>query len=564
MEFKIKDLITNKISGEWGKEPLQGEGIKIIRTSNFTNLGVIDYDDIVYREISPNKISQKKLKRGDIIIEKSGGSPNQPVGRVVFFDLDSNENYLCNNFTTILRPDKSKVYPLFLFYQLFIGHLRGKTLKFQNKTTGIINLKLDKYLNEVINIPPLNEQIPLAQVFRQSEMLISRRKESNKLLDLFLKNIFFKMFGQGNDSIFPLKTLNEISIKITDGEHGTVERINHGRLYLMARNITNSNELDFSEISYISEKDHQKIFKRCNPMKDDLLMVCVGATIGKVALVPDIQEFSIARSVALIKPNRLKINPRYLIGFFNTNFGQRQIKNKSNESAQAGLYTGNLKKIKIPVPSKALQDEFSMIAEKVEAIKTRYTNSLKELENLFGSLSQRAYNLNLILKSPLEYIDEYYAETEKNEVLDKIIKSDNSKQTKKTDKKEIKELQKSKITWEAVSSQQIAEWIKERYDGFHFSSEMLIRFLQDECMTFPDYYSSEQLKKQPRLNGTEDLKSFIFSALNSENPFIKLKQHFYNAEKKDTFLNVNDLDFELFESKDTKNRSGIFFSIIDQ
>ena len=123
---------------------------------------------------------------------------------------------------------------------------------------------------------------------------------------------------------------------------------------------------------------------------------------------------------------------------------------------------------------------------------------------------------------------------------------------------------KSKVTWDKVSSQQVAEWIKEKYEGHHFSNEMLIRFLKDEYVLFPDYYSSEELKKYPQLNGADDLKSFIFSAVTNENPFIKLEQHFYNAEKETFQLNVTEEDYKLIESREPKERSGIYFSIVER
>ena len=153
MRYSIKELITDKISGEWGDDSIYGDGYKVIRTTNFTNLGKINFENVVERKIDEKKVNQKYLKKGDVIIEKSGGSPTQPVGRVVFFDLNTNEKYLCNNFTAILRPNSKLVCSKYLFYQLHLLHTRGRTLKYQNKTTGIINLKLDNYLEEKIEVP---------------------------------------------------------------------------------------------------------------------------------------------------------------------------------------------------------------------------------------------------------------------------------------------------------------------------------------------------------------------------------------------------------------------------
>ena len=107
IQYKKLTDICEIITGEWGTEIKENSQniVSVIRTTNFLNNGKIDIQnkELVKREMDKNKIEQKKLKKGDIIIEKSGGSPNQPVGRVVFFNLNSNEIFLCNNFTSILR-----------------------------------------------------------------------------------------------------------------------------------------------------------------------------------------------------------------------------------------------------------------------------------------------------------------------------------------------------------------------------------------------------------------------------------------------------------------------------
>lgn len=103
-EYVLEELFEKPISGEWGNDLEEGqEGVCVIRTTNFTNSGDVDLSNVVIRDINLEKHRRKILKVGDIIIEKSGGSPNQPVGRVVLFQEEENI-YFCNNFTAILRP----------------------------------------------------------------------------------------------------------------------------------------------------------------------------------------------------------------------------------------------------------------------------------------------------------------------------------------------------------------------------------------------------------------------------------------------------------------------------
>ena len=109
---KLEDLVSDTFPGEWGSEPISENAIKVIRTTNFTNEGYLDLTDVVTRDIEPKKVVRKKLKQGDTILERSGGTKDNPVGRVVFFDEIG--DYLPNNFTQVLRP-KESVNPVYLF-----------------------------------------------------------------------------------------------------------------------------------------------------------------------------------------------------------------------------------------------------------------------------------------------------------------------------------------------------------------------------------------------------------------------------------------------------------------
>ena len=84
-KVKLYELIEKPLSGVWGDEDIDGNGIPVLRTTNFTNNGSLSYSDVVTRKIVSNNLKDKYLRVGDILIEKSGGSDKQPVGRVVYY-----------------------------------------------------------------------------------------------------------------------------------------------------------------------------------------------------------------------------------------------------------------------------------------------------------------------------------------------------------------------------------------------------------------------------------------------------------------------------------------------
>ena len=172
--------------------------------------------------------------------------------------------------------------------------------------------------NIEVPLGSIEEQAEIAKVFEIVDTLISYRQQELKKLDDLIKARFVEMFGDIKTNSFGWEKCNfgDVSTKITDGEHGTVPRVNEseGYLYFMARNITKDGAIDLSETSYVPRDVHLRIYKRCNPEYNDLLLVCVGETIGKCALVPrDMKEFSMARSVALIKPDKEKVTNASLV-----------------------------------------------------------------------------------------------------------------------------------------------------------------------------------------------------------------------------------------------------------
>lgn len=165
----VSSVVIKPLSGEWGQEDTDGTGVKVLRTTNFTDSGFIDYSEVVRRSIELKKIEAKALRDGDVLIEKSGGSDTKPVGRVVFYQ-ETSENFLFNNFTALLRPNTPKLNSRFLFIFLFVTYWNGGTKLYENKTTGIHNLKLADYLdNTMIPIPPIEDQEVFTAFVEQSD-----------------------------------------------------------------------------------------------------------------------------------------------------------------------------------------------------------------------------------------------------------------------------------------------------------------------------------------------------------------------------------------------------------
>ena len=153
----LKDLCEN-INGLWKgkKEPFVNVGV--IRNANFTKDFKLDYSNIEYIDVEQRTFAKRHLENGDLIVEKSGGSDNNPVGRTILYEGKSGV-FSFSNFTMALRTRNNDiVLSKFLYYYILAKYQKGDMRLMQTQTTGLRNLILDKFLSMPIHLPPLSEQ----------------------------------------------------------------------------------------------------------------------------------------------------------------------------------------------------------------------------------------------------------------------------------------------------------------------------------------------------------------------------------------------------------------------
>jgi type I restriction enzyme, S subunit len=155
--IRLKHLFPIQITGAWGEDPIDGEGVVCLRAADIlTDKIAHSTKNLTRRSYSDHDISTKTLKKGDLIIEKSGGGEKQPVGRVIKFCLD--EAALCSNFLSIFRPDVREIssnFGAYLLYSLWDCREVERHIK---QTTGIQNLDSSSYLDVQISLPPIDFQ----------------------------------------------------------------------------------------------------------------------------------------------------------------------------------------------------------------------------------------------------------------------------------------------------------------------------------------------------------------------------------------------------------------------
>ncbi len=160
---KLLEIIAHNIAGEWGEDPLFTNRTddyilaNVLRNTNFDNKFNLNMDDVAQRLITKNKFEKVRLQKDDILIEKSGGSPIQPVGRIAIFE-SNDKNFTFSNFLQCFRVDKNECLPYYLFVYIKTIYNLGYMEYVQNQTTGIKNLIMEEYLSIPVALPPLSIQ----------------------------------------------------------------------------------------------------------------------------------------------------------------------------------------------------------------------------------------------------------------------------------------------------------------------------------------------------------------------------------------------------------------------
>jgi|TARA_Y100001968_G_scaffold333790_1_gene399513 type I restriction enzyme S subunit len=382
---KLGDVAERVDYGLTASAKEDNEGPRFLRITDMQD-DAVDWSTVPSCECSEKEFKENELSVGDIVFARTGAT----TGKSFLIRHLPRPSVFASYLIRVRPTDEVDSKYLAYFFKSPQYWFQITAMAEGAAQPGVNSSKLKEL---EIPLPPLPEQKRIAAILDKADAIRRKRQQAIQLADDFLRAVFLDMFGDPvtNPKGWELKTLGELCTKITDGEHGTVKRLESGRLYLMARNIDRKGNLDLSDVSYISEADHQRIYKRCGPEKGDVLLVCVGATIGKALVVPDIGEFSLARSVALLKPGK-EIVSEYLLSLINTDALQRQFVSSGNSSAQAGLYLGKIKEIMVPVPGLKEQLRFKEI---VNFVKEKFSSKINggNLESDFVlSLSQKAFS----------------------------------------------------------------------------------------------------------------------------------------------------------------------------
>jgi type I restriction enzyme S subunit len=248
--------------------------------------------------------------------------------------------------------------------------------------------------NKKVFVPPLPIQKQIAEILEKADKAKQKRKEANKLTDEFLQSVFIEMFGDPvkNPNGWGVKKFGSIFLSIRYGTGSPPAYVENGIPFIRATNIKN-NSIVKNDLVFISSEEASKI-KKCELREGNLLVVRSGVNTGDAAVVPKAFDRAYAAYDLIIE---LEITHSIFYSLLiNSKYGKTIIAPLSRRAGQPHLNAEQLREIEFYFPPLSLQQQFTEIVNKTEALKEKQKQSEQVLENLFQSLMQKAFKGELV------------------------------------------------------------------------------------------------------------------------------------------------------------------------
>lgn len=413
----------------------------------------------------------KIVKKGTLLM-----SFKLSIGKLAFAEKD-----LFTNEAIVALPirDESELLKEYLYYVL-------KSIPLVGGNQAAMGQTLNKQSLSVLQIPippTLDDQKRIAKVLSQCEVLIQKRRESIDFLDDLLNSTFMNMFGdiRTNSRNIPQEKLGKLFGKgfLVDGPFGSaikvdIDYVDHGTIPIIRTKNIKRFQFSDKDLKFILEEKYEQI-NRSNVIPGDILISKVG-TIGNVCLFPDKFPKAVLSTTgsSRIRNTRKDINTNYLL-YYLDRYKELMI-NRASDGVLKFLTLGHIRDFNILIPDISDQVKFSDLVKKVEAAKNTYSDSLKELENLYGSIGQKSFkgllNLNKVDISDMEDL-------------------------KKKDLEEVKEIKVEETAESLKKKADLLEIIDERIDDDSYLSKNCRLYIEKSKVLRSKIYS---LLKEGEIN----------------------------------------------------------------
>lgn len=393
--FNFQDLVYFQ---EWPwilSKQFTTKWVKILNVRNIVNwnLDISNTTTYISEDEAYWKYKHFLIDWDEIIIASSWIKVEYFDKKVCFANKENLPLMLNTSIIRLRSLDETVLLKWYLYYFL-------KSQIFKNQIQRLITWSAQlnfwpSHLKQIqIPLPSLSTQKQIIQKLDKLSELISLRKQSIKKQEDLTKSIFIEMFGDPmiNEKDWEVKELKELCNKITDWTHNSPKTFSEWYPYISAKHIKTYG-IDLSNLEYVKEEDHRKIYKRCNPEYWDVLYIKDWATtwIAQVNILN--YEFSMLSSLALFKLNKNLLNEYYLTYFLNNESVYKDLIRWMWWAAIKRFTLEKIKVFKIFLPPISLQNKFAEIVQKNEENIKKQKESLEKLEELYNWVMQDSFRV---------------------------------------------------------------------------------------------------------------------------------------------------------------------------
>jgi type I restriction enzyme, S subunit len=374
----LRSLLSVQLSGDWGDD--NGEvTLAVLRSTNFTDTGNLNTSDVARRGFSAGKAAQVQVRRNDILVERSGGGPNQPVGRVAMVRDEMPETGFAN-FVQLLRPDAESIVPGLLLWTLHQYNRSGLVERLQHQTTQMRNLDLRDYMKILLPVPsdPV-EQARIADTLKAADDHIRALEDQIRKAERVKKGLVEQGTTLGLDAKAPSRALTryrcaficnanwdqvELRRLKPQIDYGTNQASNDQRAGVPVIAIPQvlASRFALSELPYadISTQERESLSLRPH----DVLLVRTNGNpsyIGRSTVIPEgvLKMLTVFASYLIrVRVDEKRMRGAFLNYVLQSHNGRRQSNCLANTSAgNFNLGARSLGKFILPLPSPEEQDE---------------------------------------------------------------------------------------------------------------------------------------------------------------------------------------------------------------
>jgi type I restriction enzyme S subunit len=364
---RLKTTVAFSQNGLWGDEPDSINDVVCVRVADFDRVSCrVALDDPTIRSVPASKIGRRLLKRGDLLIEKSGGGEHQPVGTVVKYDHDVRA--VCSNFVARIEPKPAfdSAFLCYLHAALYILRVPHRSIK---QTTGIQNLDAGSYFNEPVPLPPPEVQKRIANFLDRKtaaiDALISKKERLIELLQEKRQALITRAVTKGLDPNVPMKEsgvpwfrripahwelhqLRRVVDRFIDYRGRTPTKVDDG-VPLITAGAVREGRIDHARApEYMLRDEYPDFMRRGLPEVGDVVFT-TEAPLGEVAQVED-TSVAFAQRIILFKVNKQRMTSDFLWLYYCADPGRSEVISRASGSTAEGIRADRLRGSLVLVP----------------------------------------------------------------------------------------------------------------------------------------------------------------------------------------------------------------------